>query len=214
MAAKRSAGVTVVAVLLVLGGGLGGCGSLFSAAVGGRPMDPLIAQLNRQLDQLPVGTAEGQVPPDQVTQFREELNGRLGELRRMMDSPAVRLGALANGLLGLAAVFAGFGLMRRAGWASLVVTIQAASSLLVGLWWIFFSPAVSMQQAMQTMVLDVAGGMIPPALEQQMRQTIETSRALSHWVGLAFVVGWNSFLIWYANRTSVKAECQSAGAAQ
>lgn len=196
----RSIGVTVVAVLLILAGGIGACGSLLSVAVGGGPIERLEQQIDQQLDRVPVGTDQGQVPPERMTDLRNDLKRRFSELRGVIESPAVRFGSLAQGLLALVAMIGGCGLLARSGWAPKVVIGQAGLSILLGLWWLAFSPMTSVQKEMHVLVLDLAGGAIPLSVQLQMRQSMEMAQAIGQWVGGLFIVGWNGFLIWFVNR--------------
>ena len=82
--------------------------------------------------------------------------------------------------------------------------------MLLDSWWLGFSPVTSVQKAMQTMVLDLAGGTMPLSLQLQMRQSMVLAQTIGQWVGALFVIGWNGFLIWFVTRPSVKEECQGS----
>ena len=77
---KRSTGVTVMAILLILAGGFMALGSLVSSVAGEGMMEAQRAQLEATLQDLPVGTQEGQLPPAQAMEMREQLEVMMEEM--------------------------------------------------------------------------------------------------------------------------------------
>lgn len=199
---KRSVGVTVWAVLLIVAGLLGVGGSLYSLAAGPRSLETM-AERMRQLEALPQGTGQGQIPPEAMAKLHQQFEGLMREMREVMDSPIVRTSALLAALLGLAALAAGIGFFSLKGWARTVAIWQAGLSIPFGLYLAWFSP----QGRLSGMFVRFYEGLGDPAALAGMRQM----QAIGQWLYVGILLVWNGLLIWFLVRESVKAQFVSRG---
>lgn len=205
----RSTGVTVLAVVLILAGGLSAVGAMMSLTLGGRQLDRMVTLINQQLDRVPIGTGPGRAAKEQVDTIRQEVSERFVALRRLMESKRMRAAYLAQIALGLAACLGGIGLWRRRPWSSRLITWQAVLSVGFGVWWLLASPLAAFQREMIQFMFNLLERAAPLSTQMQMRQAIEMSQTAGRWGGLLWIGLWNGFLIWFVNRPSVKTGCVS-----
>ena len=203
---NRSKGVTVLAVVLILAGGFSAVGALASLTIGGHQLDRVVSVINFQLDRVPIGTGAGQLPKEQLDTIRREIEERFTGLRRLMESRRMRAAHLAQMALGLGACVGGVGLWRRRAWSSRLITWQAALSIAFGVWWLLASPLVAYQREMTEFMFSLLERAAPLTTQMQMRRMIEMSQMAGLWGGVLGVGLWNGFLIWFINRSSVRAE--------
>jgi hypothetical protein len=204
---KRSTGVTVWAVLLILGGGFSLFGSVVSSALSGAmrggAMEEQFRTLDAQLSQ--AKGADGQVlPPEQVTKLRDQLQQMRAKMEQFFTSPLMQVLTGAHGLVGLAALVAGIGLLLLKGWARSLAIGQAIGATVVGL----CSQLVMhgwQQDVLQSMVSSAG---TEPAQQQAMQQMMGTAQTFGLGLGIVLLLAWNGVLIWFLNRPSVKAQFQ------
>lgn len=200
---KRSGGVTAVAIVMMLAGVLTGVGALMSLSAGPRALDALDQRM-QQLETLPSGTAQGQMSPERVAQLRQRLQEITQELRAVLESPAVRISTFLAALMGIAAFIAGLGVLLLQGWARTLAIFQAGLSIPLGLFAAMYSPQQRLSQAM----LRFYEGLVDPATQQHLQQTMALGQTIGQWVGIITLLAWNGFLIWFFSRASVKAQFQ------
>lgn len=198
---KRSVGVTVWAVLLIIAGALTGLAATFSSLTRGQSLDAM-AQSMKRLDTLPTGTGEGQITPEQLAYIRQRADALMREMAEVIRSPVVHVSTLLAGLLGLAALIAGIGLFSLKGWARALAIWQAGFSLLLGLFTMLFST----QRRLSEATLQLFEGFIDPDTQGM----IQTGQAVGQWLGVLFLLVWNGLIIWYFSRPSVKAQFLSS----
>jgi len=198
---KRSVGVTVWAVLLIIAGLLGTVGATVSLSMGQRSLDRL-TQSVEQMKSLPIGTEAGQVPPERMAQLRVRLEGLVQQVRKATESPVVRTTTALAALLSLAALAAGIGLFFLKRWARTAAMWQAGCSIALGLFVTLFSPQRELTEA----TLRVYEGLIDPQAQQMMH----TGQTIGQWLGLLVLLVWNGFILWYFIRPSVKAQFLSS----
>ena len=196
---KRSVGVTVWAVLLIISGVVGAFGAIVSLSMGQRSLDQFTQSVER-LKTLPTGTEEGQIPPEQLAQLRVRLEGLLQEVRKATESPLVHTTTALAALLSLVALAAGIGMFSLKTWARAAAIWQAGCSIALGLFVTVFSP----QRALTEATRRVYEGLIDPQAQQMM----QTGQTIGQWLGLLVLLAWNGFILWYLNRASVKAQFQ------
>lgn len=194
---KRSVGVTVWAVLLILAGVVGAFGAIVSLSMGQRSLDQLTQSVER-LKTLPTGTEEGQIPPEQLAQLRVRLEGLVQEVRKATESPLVRTTTALAALLSLVAFAAGIGLLGLHAWARQAVIWQASCSLVLGVFVTFISP----QRRLAEAALQVYEGVLDPKAQQMM----QTGQTIGQWLGLILLLVWNGLIIWYFSRPTVKGQ--------
>lgn len=194
---KRSGDVTVVAILLILAGGVGALTTFISATVGPRAFEVQLQQAEAQLNQAPVGTGEGQVPPEQLEQLRRSLQKVREEILPVLSSPTMRLVSWLGVALSAAACVAGIGMLLLQGWARRLIVWQAALSIPLTLW--SSLAARAFQERLSSALL---GLMTDPAAQAQLQQAAQ----IGQWIGIALVMAWNGFILWFFNRTAVKAQ--------
>ncbi len=193
---KRSVGVTVWAVLLIIAGLLGTVGAIVSLSMGQRSLDQLTQSVER-LKTLPTGIEEGQIPPEQLAPLRVRLEGLVQQVRKATESPIVRTTTALASLLSLVALAAGIGLFFLKRWARTAAMWQAGCSVVLALFVTWFSP----QRELTDATLRVYEGLIDSKAQQMM----QTGQAIGQWLGLILLVAWNGLLIWYCSRPTVKA---------
>ena len=200
---KRSVGVTVWAVLLIIAGLLGMVGATVSLSMGQRSLERLTQSVER-LKTIPPqgGTEAGQVPPEQLAQLRVRLEGLVQQVRKATESPVVRTTTALAALLSLAALAAGIGLFFLKRWARTAAMWQAGCSIALGLFVTLFSPQRELTEA----TLRVYEGLIDPQAQQMMH----TGQTIGQWLGLLVLLVWNGFILWYFIRPSVKAQFLSS----
>ncbi len=200
---RRSGGVTAVAIVLMLAGILTGGGAVMSLSTGPRVLGALDQRM-KQLETLPTGTGQGQITPEQLTKLRQRLQEVTQELRAVMESPAVRISTLLAALMGIAAFMAGLGVLLLKGWARTLAIYQAGLSIPLGLFAAMSSPQQRLSQAM----LRFYEGLVDPATQQHLQQTMALGQTIGQWVGIIGLLAWNGFLIWFFTRASVKLQFQ------
>ena len=198
---KRSVGVTVWAVLLIIAGALTGMAATFSSLTSGQSLDAM-AQSMKRLDALPTGTGEGQIPPEQLADIRQRADALMREMETVIRSPVVHVSTSLAGLLGLAALLAGIGLFSLKGWARTLAIWQAGLSIILGLFTMLLSP----QRRLSEATLQLFEGFLNPDAQGM----IQTGQAVGQWLGVLFLLVWNGLLIWYCSRPSVKAQFLSS----
>ena len=198
---KRSRGVTVWAVLLIIAGALTGTIATFSSVMRGQSLEAM-AQSMKRLDALPTGTGEGQVTPEQLAHIRQRAEALRREVEAVNRSPIVHVMTWLAGLLGLAALIAGIGLFSLKGWARILAIWQAGLSILHGLFTMLCSP----QRRLSEAALQTFEGLIDPGAQGM----IQTGQAVGQWLGVLFLLVWNGLIIWSFTRPSVKAQCISS----
>ena len=206
---KRSVGVTVWAILLILAGILTGGAAIMSLSAGPRALDQLSEQM-KQLEAMPTGTAQGQIPPEQLEMVRRQFEAFMGEAREAITSPGVRVSTTLSALLAIAAVLAGIGFFSLKGWARTVAIWQAGLSIPLGLYAAWFSP----QQKLAGMMLRMYEGLMDPATMERMRQTMQAGQTVGQWLHVVILLAWNGLLIWFLLRASVKAQFVSSATPQ
>lgn len=205
---QRSTGVMVWAVLLILGGGLALAGSVVSSAISGAMgqgvMEERFRQLDDQLSQ--VKGADGQpMPPEKAAELRAQFQRMRAKMTAFFESPAVRLITWLHGLLGLAALIAGIGLLMLKGWARVLTIWQAVLAIAVGL------VSQMMMHVWQREIVQsiTAGAATNPAQQEVMQRMLQVAQTFGLGLGIVLLVAWNGLLIWFFNRASVKAQFQS-----
>lgn len=204
----RSTGVTVWAVLLILSGGLSLAGSVVSSAVSGAMQGGALEERFRQLEgQLAQAKgADGQtLPPEKVAEMRAQFQRMRDKMTAFFASPTMHMMTWLHGLLGLAALVAGIGLLMLKGWARMLTVGQAAAAIAAGL----ASQMLmhSWQRDMLQSLTTAAGG---PAQQEAMQQTLQTAQMFGLGMGIVLLLAWNGLLIWFFNRASVKAQFQAS----
>lgn len=198
---KRSVGVTVWAVLLILAGVVTGGIAIVSLSAGPRALDQLSERM-KQLEAMPTGTAQGQIPPEQLEGVRRQFEAFMGEAHEVITSPGVRVSTTLSALLAIAAVLAGVGFFLLKGWARTVAIWQAGLSIPLGLYAAWFSP----QQKLSGMMLRMYEGFMDPATLERLRQTMQTGQTIGQWLHVVMLLAWNGLLIWFLLRESVTAQ--------
>ena len=201
---KRSGGLTVLAVLLMLAGAVMGVGSLLSFSRGLHALDVMESRVTQQLDRLPTGTGPRQITPAQFEQLRQGFQEILRESRKILTSSTVRTTTLLSALLGIAAVIAGIGLVLLRGWARTLALWQACGSIPLGLFTVWWSP----QQQLSQVVLRSYQRLADPATLESLRRSVQNSQVAGQWVGTVALLAWNGLILWCLTRASVKAQCQ------
>ena len=204
---QRSTGVMVWAVLLILGGVLALVGSVVSSAVSGAMRGGMMEQRFRQLDEQ-IGQAKGAdgqpMPPEKMAHLREQLQQMRAKMQDFFTSPVVQALTWIHGLLGLAALIAGIGLLMLKGWARVLVMWQAALSVAAGL----ASQLIMHGWQHQMLQSIMSGAATEPAQQQAMEQMVRAAQTFGLGLGIALLVAWNGLLIWFFNRAPVKAQCE------
>ena len=201
---KRSADMTVVAVLLILAGGLGTLATVVSSMTGPKMFGAQLEQAERQLNRAPVGTGEGQLRPEQVEQLRGSLRKIRQEILPLLTSPTMQLLGLLGGVLNAAACVAGIGILLLQGWARRLIVWQAGLSIPFMLW--SSMATMAFQHRLSEELLGLMGN---PAAQAQVQQFAR----IGQWIGIAIVIAWNGFILWFFNRASVKAQFEQGQSA-
>ena len=160
MPGKRSAGVTFWAIVLILGGISTAVGAVVSVAVGPnimRSADQRLAQLQTQLEaalekqqqqpQEQLQDQDEEPSSAQAAQVQAQLKQTFGKvretyrhLRELYETPSIQVAFLIGGLLGVAALIGGIGVLRLRGWGRTLVLWQAGLSIIYGVvWWMTWS---------------------------------------------------------------------------
>ena len=197
---KRSADVTVVAILLMLAGGLGVVLTSISSTAGPKMFEAQLQQAEAQLSRVSVGTGEGQAPPGQVEAARRSLQKIRGEILPMLNSPTTRCVNGVGVALSAAACVAGVGILLLQGWARQLITWQAALSIPFTVWSSLIAGAF--QQRLSNELLDLTAN---PSM-QPFQQAVQ----IGQWIGIVMVIAWNGFIVWFFHRAAVKAQFKSA----
>lgn len=201
---KRSVGVMVWAILLMVAGLLAAAGGVVSMATASRALD-VLAQQMRQVEALPAGTEQGQMPPERLEIIRRRYGEATQEVRQVVASPAVRINRLLSIALGVAAAVAGVGLLRLKGWALRLVWWQAGLSIPLGLYAIWSSPNQRFSEAL----LRFYGSFVDPGTQTRMREALQAGQSVGQWAGVLAILVWNGLLIWYFSRASVRRQFAS-----
>lgn len=199
---KRSVGVTVWAVLLILAGILTGGAAIVSLSAGPRALDQLNEQM-RRLEAMPTGMAQGQIPPEQLETMRQQFGAFVREAGEVIISPSVRVSTMLSALFAIAAVIAGVGFFLLKGWARTLAIWQAGLSIPFGLYAAWYSP----QHKLSDITLRFYAGLVDPATMERIRQM----QAIGQWLYVGILLVWNGLLIWFLLRESVKAQFVSKG---
>ncbi len=203
---RRSTGVTVWAVLLILGGGLSLAGSVVSSVVSGAmrggAMEERFRQLDDQLSHIK-GTDGQPMPPEKVAEMRAKLQQMRVKMEQFFTSPRMQMLTGAHGIVGLAALVAGIGVLLLKGWARSLAIGQAIGALVVGL-----CSQLLMHGWQQEMMQSFAIGAVDPAQQQAMQQAFQIAQTVGLGLGIVFLLAWNGLLLWFFNRASVKAQFQ------
>ena len=193
---KRSVGVTVWAVLLILSGVFGAIGATISLSTAEHSLEQISQSIER-LKTVPTGTEPGQLPPERVTQLQERLERLMEEVRKATESPLVKTTTMLAGVLSVLALCAGIGLLASQGWARSIAIWQAACSIVFGV----IVMCVSPQRRLAEVAMGVYEGLMDPKAQQMMH----IGHVVGQWLGLLLLLVWNGLIIWYFNRPSVKA---------
>ncbi len=203
---KRSTGVTVWAVLLIIGGGLALVGSVASSVVGGAMRHGVLEERFRQLEAelSRSGGPDGQaLPPEQAAQLRDGLRQMREKIQAFFSSPQVQMLTGVNSVLGLAALIAGIGLLLLNGWARVLAIWQAAGSIVAGV-----ASQLLMHVWQKEMLQSLMAGAGGSAQQEAARQAIHAAQTLGFGLGVVFLCAWNGLIIWFFSRASVKAQFQ------
>ena len=209
-AVKRSTGVTVIAILLILGGGLESLASALSLALGPSLIARQREQMAAALDRLEQEGQGGQASPERVQRVAEirQFFERFERTVQTSDGAARSLAAKAigslSGLLGIVALTAGIGILLLKGWARFLVIWQAGLSILCAIGTALWGYAVSLSAVEGLRAIGVAPGMQEMSLARG--AAIGTVAML-----LLPSLAWNGLLLWFFNRPSVKAQFQRTG---
>ena len=208
---KRSKGVTVLAIFLLLAGTWMVLGNVLMWVQGphaAQRFEEQVRQLEAQRDALAQQGNEQQISQADIRRVQGQLERlitvlrRLAEEQRKLQASATMqvLGGL-SALLGLAALWAGFGILTLQERARKLLLWQAALSIPVGL----ASLAVFMRFHRSTMelMLELTSASGVPL---QVQHTMRSGQVVGEWLGAATIVGWNAFLWWFFRRPSVKAQ--------
>lgn len=206
---RRTVGLAIMAGLLIVAGGLGGCGAVFSIVAGGSPIDRVGRQLNVQLDAAHQRAGSDAEVVARVAKVRTVLNERLAEVREVMESPAVRLGVGLQGVLAVVMLVGGIGLLRLRAWARPLLTGQALGAIAFGLWWLLASPASSVQRILNQMVFQLGGEVLPSEIHLDIQRRMEASQQVGIWIGAAALIGWNLWVLWFVNRSRTVAQLEN-----
>lgn len=197
---KRSGDVTVVAILLILAGGVGVVVTSISSTAGPKVFEAQLQQAEAQLSRVSTGTGEGQAPAGQVEAARRSLQKIRGEILPMLSSPTTRCLNGVGVALSAAACVAGVGILLLQGWARQLITWQAALSIPFTVWSSMVASAF--QQRLSNELLDLTAN---PSM-QPFQQAVQ----IGQWIGIAMVIAWNGFIIWFFHRAAVKAQLKSS----
>lgn len=212
---KRSEGVSVVAILLIIFSCLNICLSMYNslafeargAEEAERKMNQTFTAMSAQLEDR---IRRGVVKPAEADRLHGEFNRyvrRMQEahhgIREFSTSPAMSLFSWLSNLLSAASLAAGIGLLFLKRWARQITLWSAGVSILLLVGSSSLYPAL----ARVVSAFAVAPPGIPAAWEQG------ASTMVSVVVRVSFVLGaaWETFLLWFFNRPSVKAQFQRAG---
>ncbi len=201
---KRSAGVTVWAVLLILAGGLSLAGSVISSAVSGVMQQGGLEQRFQEMETQLVQAKgpDGQpLSPEQQAELRERLKAMQEKMAEFFSSPMMKFTTVLHGLLGLAALIAGIGLLMLKGWARFLTVWQAIGAIVVGLF-----AQMTMHAWQQEVLQSIVAGAPNAAQQEAMQKMMQTAQVFGLGLGIVLLVGWNGLLIWFFNRASVKAQ--------
>jgi hypothetical protein len=212
---KRSKGLTVVAVLLIVFGALGLQSaatlitSVTKAAAWEEQARRVAAAIDEQVDEQ---VRQGTLTAEQGAARRESARRLLEAWERIYDSlaqtaaaPLNRLLAIASLLLALAGIGAGVGLLLGRGWARPLTVGQAVGQLLVG-----WGSASQVAPMLET--LGEALASLPMPLEGAARadyaQALQTAISALLWGSVGLAVAWNVFVVWFLTRRTVSGPVQ------
>ncbi len=210
---KRSAGLTAVPIFMILGGV---CGLAVDVAQRAQPTllertwqrisDSFEAQDQANWQQARERGLNDKQLADlaSIRQEKQQNDQMMQDAVRMMREqlarPDVQAYHVIRGLLGVAALLAGIGMLRLRGWARDVATWQATLSLVTIVWTVIWFPSYQSQS------MELWRQMTNhPALQALVRQQAETTHEWL-WVRLLPALGWNVFVLWFVSRSSVKAQ--------
>ena len=202
---RRSVGVTVWAILLIVAGCVTGLSALASLSAGPRTLDALDARI-AQLETAPTGTGQGQIPPERLEQMRRQLAQFTTEVRALTNSPTVRIVALLRTLLGAAGLAAGIGILFVRDWARLLALVQAGVSIPLGVW----AMSLPLQHRLAEAMLRLYEVTLDPASLTRVRHMIRMGETIGQWSGVLALLVWNGLILWFFTRASVKAQFKSA----
>ena len=197
---KRPVGITVWAVLLVLSGLLSGLLAFASLSAGPQALDRLRVSLSN-LEQLPTGAGEERMTPEQATELRRRGEALVQELGAVMESPQARGGVWLGLILAVAALSAGIGLFLLQAWGARLAVWQALLAIQLGLFAMISSP----QRRIMSAMLEFYEGMGNAEAFSELQRMMQAGQTIGEWAGILWLLAWNGLVIWYFNRTSVKA---------
>jgi len=208
---KRSIGVTALGILLIVSGAIMALSNVATGFSG----EASVRRWAQQADALEAKKAEylrqaqtqGQ-SAEALAQAEAQVDQAAAVLRRVADatkrlhaSPMLAAVCVLSALLGVAALAAGIGVLKLAGWGRSAAIWQAIASVPFGLWSIaVFSPFYRELTAMVSGLTVAADG------DAQVQQVMQMGQAAGMWIGIIWLLGWNAFVVWFFNRTSAKAQ--------
>ena len=206
---KRSGGLTVASVLLIVAGLLASWAALVPALVG-----PQLVQLGRIEEHVETFfsmATQGprQLPPEQMEKLRTMFRRAMEDIRVHLADPAVRLSYLLAGLISLAACVAGVGMLMLNAWARRLAVWQAACAIPATAW------SMALAWAFQQRLVGLASELVTdPVAQVQIQQVAQMARAAGFGSNLVVALAWNGTIIWFLSRASVKAQFQRAALTQ
>ena len=199
---KRSGGVTAVGIVLIVAGIFSTIGPLISLAIGPQMVDANIAQMKQGLERLPTGDQAGQISDEKKAKIMTNVDQVGQEIRTMMEAPIIKIATLLKAVLGAFALIGGIGILLLQGWARKLIVVQAGSSIVLGLWELWLSPQRQIAERFVAAMADL----VPSAALASLRETMVLGQTVGLGLGLALLLTWNGFIIWFFTRPSTKAQ--------
>jgi hypothetical protein len=199
---QRSIGVTVLAGLFILAGLGRLTGSLMHLVAGPHIVEQQVAQIQTQVNAAVTNPEQKQLSGERRARMQEKLNTAIAALRSFSTLPLVRFRFILFGMLGLALVIGGVGVLALYPWARAIILWQAGLAIVCTVAFIWLvPPSAALAEATLELVED-------PAAQRQMQELIHRSQMMVVLISAGMEVAWNGFVLWFFNRSGVRAQFQ------
>lgn len=161
-----------------------------------------VKQVSKQLEQL---GSDRRFPSERMQHIRDRVQESIQASRQFVTSPIPVVAGLFTLVLGISSLVAGVGVMLRRRFARFLAILQAILAMAFDLWseWgLRPGPTATMQQELQRVLTDT------PQLLAPAGQPFLKAYSGVDWLGIAFAITWDGFLLWYFLRAAVKAQFQ------
>ena len=198
---KRSRGVTAMAILFILWGGLGVAGTVMTPWL----RDMQERQMTQEMDSFrqTLSKAKGEKEAAQNQKIMRAAEEMFQATKAYSDSPAM---IFIYSLLSPLLLIGGIGVLRLKAWGRVMVLWTVGASLVEKFW--FTIAAAPLREKAHGLTFYGMSGTLDPASEKNFLRMVEIAQAADPWIGFLIPLAWSGFVIWFFNRASVKAQFQ------